>query len=174
MNTQPFPANLRLIGTRLASRPVPLTGYRAHAGDGPASQASAVLDAEDLEDTIQRIGGLAPNAPLSFLVVRVDDLVPLGRDEAQLLMRLVAGRLRSLVRATDMVGAMGSASFGVLLQGTGATAAGAVAARLSHHLSQVVRNANSALSVRVTAATGTGVNWNTLPVAACEGLPDPA
>jgi GGDEF domain-containing protein len=158
----------------MASRPVPLTGHRAQAANGPASQATAVLDAADLEDTIERIGSLAPNAPLSFLVVRVDDLTPLGGDEAQLLMRLVSGRLRSLVRATDMVGRMGSASFGVLLQGTGTTAAGAVAARLSHHLSQVVRAANSALSVRVSAATGTGVNWNTLPVAACEGLPDPA
>jgi GGDEF domain-containing protein len=87
-------------------------------------------------------------------------------------MRLVAGRVRSLTRAVDAVGRLGDASLGVLLQGAGVTAAGAVAARLSYHISQVLRGLNHELAVRVTAATGTGANWATLPIAATPTLPD--
>lgn len=174
MSTPRFPANLTSIAGGVAARPLPLTEPRRADAADPARHGAAVLDRKGLFDTIERIGTVAPTAPLSFLVVNVEDLAALRRDDAQLLMRLICGRVRALTRATDAVGRMGSASLGVLLQGTGATAAGAVAARLSHHLSQVIRNVDPTLSVCVSAATGTGINWDTLPVAATQTLPDPA
>ncbi len=166
------PAHLTLLPSGIATRPLPLTergGTRQIAIKGGVAR---VLDRRELFKTTERIGGLAPNAPLSFLAINVDGLGDYSPDEAQLLMRLVAGRVRSLMRATDAVGRMGGASFGVVLQGTGVTAAGAVAARLSHHLSHVVHGVDGSLHVRVSAATGVGLNWDTLPVAATESLPD--
>jgi GGDEF domain-containing protein len=131
-----------------------------------------VLDRRGLLESVERLGKIAPEAPLSFLIVIVDGLDAIGEVEADLTMRLVAGRLRSLTRATDAVGKLSGSAFGVLLQGTGSTAAGAVAARLSYHVGNVLRGIHAELGVRVTAATGTGVNWPTLPVAAAESLPD--
>jgi GGDEF domain-containing protein len=168
--TSPLPAYLTLIPGGFAARPVPL----AERGVGRRSPANGavVLDRPELFQAVERIGRLAPNAPLSFLVVRVAGLADLDHDQEQLAMRLVAGRVRAMTRATDVVGRMGGASLGVLLQGTGLTAAGATAARLSYHVSSAARAISPALDIRVSAATGTGLNWNTLPVAAANSLPD--
>lgn len=171
MNTQRFPAYLTLIPNGFAAQPLPLVGRRAGNGSLKAGVAG-VLDRRELFATVERIGELAPNAPLSFLVITIDGLSDLGAQDSQLLMRLVAGRIRAVARATDAVGRMGMAAFGAVLQGAGVTAASAVAARLSYHLTHVVRGIDSGLDVRVSAATGTGVNWATLPVAATESLPD--
>jgi GGDEF domain-containing protein len=142
--------------------------HRRHA----SGARSSVLDRRQLFETVERVGRVAPRAPLSFLVVVVDGLAELPRQESELTAHLVAGRITSLTRAVDTVGRMGDAAFGVLLQGTGATAAGAVAARLSYHVSQALHGLNAELGVRVSAATGTGANWATLPVAAAPTLPD--
>lgn len=164
--------HLRLVTGHVGTRPLPLTGRQGQRRAALKQGATDVLDRRELFETVERVGEIAPAAPLSFLVVTVDGLAELARDEATLTMRLVSGRVRSLTRAVDAVGRMGEASLGVLLQGTGVTAAGAVAARLSHHISQVVRGLNPQLGVHVTAATGTGANWPTLPVAATPTLPD--
>ena len=168
MNTQRFPAYLTLMSGSRVPRPLPLTGPRRTSTAGKG----AVLDRRELFATVERIGELAPTAPLSFLVITVEGMGDLGREESQLLMRLVAGRIRSVTRATDAVGRMGAAGFGVVLQGTGTTAASAVAARLSYHLAQIVHGVDGNLSVQVSAATGTGINWSTLPIAAMSSLPD--
>lgn len=172
MNTHRFPAHLTLIAGGFAPRPLPLREPRRNRRTARNGDVARVLNRKELFETVERIGELAPNAPLSFLVVTIDGLGDLGADESQLLMRLVAGRIRSVARATDAVGRMGAATFGAVLQGTGVTAASAVAARLSYHLTQVVRGVDSGLGVRVSAATGTGLNWDTLPVAATAWLPD--
>lgn len=118
------------------------------------------------------IGELAPDAPLSFVVVKVEGGVHPVDDERELpetLLHEVASRIRSLTRATDMMGRLSESSFGLVLQGTGATAAGAVAARLSHHLNQLTAGM-PCTEVRVSAATGRGLNAGVLPSAAMESF----
>jgi GGDEF domain-containing protein len=100
--------------------------------------------------------------PLSFLAVHVETEEPGGGH-----LRAVAARLRELTRSTDAVGRVEEAVFGVVLQGTGVTAAGAVAARLAHHLNRLP-GAGRTFAVAVSAATGTGINAATLPEAALE------
>jgi diguanylate cyclase (GGDEF)-like protein len=115
-------------------------------------------------DQLETMGQLAPNAPLSFLVVKVAGLRHTDGDSQ---LRHVAARVRELVRATDTIGRLTGTAFGVALQGTGVTAAGAVAARLTHHLNRM-EELHPAVCVTVSAATGTGVNAETLPIAAME------
>ena len=110
------------------------------------------------------MGQLAPNAPLSFLVVKVSGL---RHADGDVQLRHVAARVRELVRATDTIGRLTGTAFGIALQGTGVTAAGAVAARLTHHLNRM-EQLHPAVCVTVSAATGTGVNAETLPIAAME------
>ena len=119
------------------------------------------------------LGSLAPDAPLSFVLVKVNGLQAVNhRSDARAgeeLLHQVAARLRELTRGTDMMGRLSGSTFGVVLQGTGATAAAAVAARLSHHLNQVAAGASPA-EILVSAATGRGVNAEVLPAAAMESL----
>jgi GGDEF domain-containing protein len=125
--------------------------------------STGVATRNALLDRLEAMGQLAPNAPLSFVVVRVFGL---NRTDAQAL-RPIADRLRELTRATDMVGRLTGTTFGIALQGTGVTAAGAVAARLTHHLNRLAE-LGPAVCVTVSAATGIGLNAETLPVAAME------
>ena len=126
-----------------------------------------------LLDQLDMIGSLAPQAPLSFVVVRVHGLDEINSRSdtraGEAVLRNVAARMWALTRATDTMGRLGASSFGLVLQGTGATAAGAVAARLSHHLNQVTVG-RPPVEVRVSAATGRGVNAEMLPGAALESL----
>jgi hypothetical protein len=169
MDTPLPPLHLKLVTPHGRGHPVPLTRrHRRQATD----RRSRVLSRRELFATVERVGTVAPGAPLSFLVVMVDGLADLPPVESELTGHLVAGRITSLTRAVDTVGRMGEAAFGVLLQGSGATAAGAVAARLSYHVSQALHGLSAELGVRVSAATGTGANWATLPVAATPSLPD--
>jgi len=126
-------------------------------------------------DRLEMIGSLAPGCPLSFLVVKVSgmhginaaDGVRAGDD----VLRTVAWGIRDLTRATDVVGRLTGASFGIVLQGTGATAAAAVAARMTHHLNQLTSRSRPVQAV-VSAATGRGINADTLPLAAIDSLGD--
>jgi GGDEF domain-containing protein len=106
--------------------------------------STGVATRNALLDRLEAMGQLAPNAPLSF-----------------------AERLRELTRGTDIVGRLTGTTFGIALQGTGVTAAGAVAARLTHHLNRLAE-LGPAVCVTVSAATGIGLNAETLPVAAME------
>jgi GGDEF domain-containing protein len=172
MSTHNPPMHLRLVSGHVGARPLPLTERQAHRRTALKRGVAGVLDRHELFDTCERVGEVAPTAPLSFLVVTIDGLATLSHDERTLTMRLVSGRVRALTRALDAVGRMGDAALGVLLQGTGATAAGAVAARMSYHVSQALHVVDAELGVRVSAATGTGANWATLPIAATPSLPD--
>lgn len=113
---------------------------------------------------------LAPSAPLSFLVVQVRGVK--DTHDAATLMECAGLRLRELTRATDAVGRFNGTSFGIVLQGTGATAAGAVAARLSFHLNYLLGALSPGADSVVYAATGLGLNSGTLPVAALDHLGD--
>jgi GGDEF domain-containing protein len=120
-------------------------------------------------DRLNTVGELAPKAPLSFVAARIVDAEEMTTTEVAALQKAVANRLRELTRATDMVGRVEENAFGIVLQGTGATAAGAVASRLSFHLNRLAELPRTA-AVVVSAATGTGANAETLAVAALDSF----
>ena len=125
-----------------------------------------------LLERLTTVGEVAPRAPLSFLVVRAEGV---GREEmatGSALMASLAARLLSLTKATDTVGWFAEGAFGIVLQGTGATAAGAVAARLTQHLGALAELIEPGATVRVSAATGVGLNARTLPAAAATTFGD--
>ena len=163
MSVSQFPAHLRLIGNGTpVSKPVSIVRDVAPAYDLDASTGVAKRGA--LLDQLETMGQLAPNAPLSFLVVKVSGL---AKTEGDAQLRQVASRIRELLRATDTLGRLTGTAFGIALQGTGVTAAGAVGARLTHHLNRM-QGLSPAICITVSAATGTGVNAETLPIAAME------
>lgn len=178
-----FPGYLTLIGRadgngNLAERlsasdsppaPIPFPGTLTRdALCGVASRTSLI-------EQLERVGRTAPSAPLSFLVVKVDGLRAFnqsaGHEAGDGALKTVASEVEQLIRATDLVGRLSGTTFGVVLQGTGATAASAVAARLSYRLNQLL-GASSAVGVRVSAATGVGLHFETLPVAAMDSFGD--
>ena len=151
------------------SHPIPFPTAAAFTRDTLCDVASR----RGLLDRLEMVGDLAPSAPLSFIVIQLDGLAELnklaGTDAGDAALRVVADEARSMTRATDLVGRLTGSSFGIVLQGTGATAAACVAARLGFHLSQLPLMSLPA-SVRVSVATGTGVNSETLPLAAMDSF----
>lgn len=119
------------------------------------------------------VAALAPTAPLSLVVVKVDGLSELNREfgwnAGSESLRLIACEVSNVVRATDMAGRLTGTTFGIVLQGSGATAAGAVAARLSYRVNRILP-ASQPVSVRVSAASGTGANADVLAIAAMESF----
>ena len=164
-----FPTYLRLVG--------PSREERRHGGSAritslPAwnrDHGAVVASRQALMERLVTVGELAPGAPLSFVAVRIEDAEDLAPRERQKLRDSVANRLRELTRATDMVGRAEDDAFGVVLQGTGATAAGAVASRMAHHLNRLPELPRNA-AVIVSAATGTGTNAQTLAAAALDSF----
>ena len=139
----------------------------------PKLDPCGVASKATLFERLETIGELAPEAPLSFLVVRVHgmgDGVALS-DDAHDRLTSVARLTQKLTRPTDFVGRLGPTSFGVVLQGTGSGSAGAIASRLGHQL-RALAPCRPPLSVTVSAASGTGCNALTLPRAAMDGLED--
>lgn len=164
MVTQQLPANLIMLRPQeQASAPT----VRAPRVLPPVSSRGQLFE------RLETIGALGPGAPLSFVVVRLegfgDSAQRTARDAA---MRTAAARTRELVRSTDCVGRLGNEALGVVLQGTGATAAAAVAARLTYHLDRALAGDGSEARAVVSAATGLGVNAGMLPVAAMDSLGD--
>lgn len=164
-----FPTYLRLVGTpreeRRDERPGRILSIPAWNRD----LSTGVSSRQALMDRLATVGELAPRAPLSFVAVRIEDAEDLTPAERGQLEKAVAGRLRELTRATDMVGRLEDDSFGIVLQGAGATAAGAVSCRLAHHLNRLAELPRTA-AVVVSAATGTGANAETLAVAAMDSF----
>ncbi len=128
---------------------------------------------QSLIEKLETLGDLSPNSPLSFILVRVEGLGEVNRQEGfaegDAVLRRVADMLTTLTRPTDFIGRFTSASFGVVLQGAGATAASAAAARLEHHLRQVTASP-SPITISVSAATGRGLHCAILPLAAADSL----
>ncbi len=120
---------------------------------------------------LRLFGTLAPAAPLSFVMVKLYGLESMNGQASEQVLNAVSGRILSLTRPTDVVGCHAADSFGVALQGTGATAASAVAARLQFHLNQLAETLSS-VSVVVSVATGRGFNARLLPAAALDSLLD--
>ncbi len=161
---------------RLPGNPVllyPRDGQERPDREARPKPRPVLFTSAGLIDRLVTIGDIAPHAPLSFLLVQAEGVT---RDEltnrGSALMASLAARLLSLTKATDTVGWFGEGAFGVVLQGNGATAAGAVAARLTHHLGALAELIEPGASIRVSAATGTGVHARMLPAAAGTTLGD--
>lgn len=162
MSVSRFPAYLRILGA--ASPAENVTPIAAALPATDVDPTTGMTTRQALLERLEAMGELAPHAPLSFLVVKVSGL-PAGEDADSL--RTIAGRIRELTRGVDVVGRFTGTTFGIALQGTGVTAAGAVAARLGHHLNRIAELSPS-ICITVSAATGTGVNAEVLPVAAMD------
>ena len=113
MATSQFPAYLRLIGSRRALL-APAVEATPPLALQDADPSTGVATRQALLDRLETMGQLAPAAPLSFLVVKVAGIAHCEGDEP---LRKVAGRVRELVRATDVVGRLTGTSFGIALQG---------------------------------------------------------
>jgi hypothetical protein len=113
---------------------------------------------------LQRIGEIAPGAPLSFLLVQVDDAS--GDD-----VRNVLACATTLITPIDRAAVYGAKQVGIVLQGASPRRASQVSIALEYRL-----NAPGALSagarVRVSAASGTGENALVLPQAAVTSFSD--
>lgn len=144
-----------------ASAPIPFRNRRS--GKVLANRAA-------LFDRLTKVAELAPNAPLSFVVVKVDGLSEVNRDcgwdAGSECLQLVEREVATVVRATDTAGRLTGTTFGIVCQGSGSTAAGAVAARLNYRINRVLPP--RPVSVRVSAASGLGINGSTLVAAALE------
>ena len=172
-----LPAHLRLIGPARGPAEAACRETRTRAerlfGSFERDPLCQVATRQALFEHLERVGALAPSSPLSMVVVKVNGLVALNRDRGwrvgDELLQEIAGRIRSFTRATDLVGRLTGSSFGLILQGTGATAAGAVASRLEFqlHRPSIVPPPTGVL---VSVATGTGINAEMLPMAALDSL----
>ncbi|GIW12947.1 MAG: hypothetical protein KatS3mg062_0386 [Tepidiforma sp.] len=152
-------------------KPVIASGEgRQTAGSGHRS-ARRLLSRVDLMHHLDAVAELAPSAPLSFLVVRVSGLEELeearGDVGVRFVCRGVGDALIEFCRGTDIAGELGPGEFGVILQGSGTTAAAATAARLTHHLNRLAF-LPGVCSVLVGAATGKGSHGRRLAWAAME------
>jgi GGDEF domain-containing protein len=131
-----------------------------------------VATRQALIERLHTVGDVAPSAPLSLVAVEVTGLSdlddPTGEEGSEIL-AAVGIRIAELTRPLDLVGRLTGTSFGVLLQGAGAVAGAAVAARLQHHL-ETFTALRAPLDVVVTVATGTGESASALPVAALDAL----
>jgi GGDEF domain-containing protein len=161
MEAARFPAYLRLV---------------ARQDDGEATAAGAparrrLLSRVELMQALDAMPVLAPRAPLSFLAVKVDGIDAVEAERGDIGVRLVSRgvgeALARLCRGTDIPGELDPGTFGVLLQGSGATAAAAVAARLTHHLNRLAFLPGTC-AISVGAATGTGSHGRRLARAALE------
>lgn len=178
MNATRQPTYLRLL-TPFALERVPDQAAPIIAAANPVrgrfrtDPLCGVATRQVLLDRLETLGEVAPGAPLSFAVVKLHGLSAvnheLGFQAGDAMLQAVARCITGLTRATDLVGRLAGSTFGVVLQSTGATAAGAVTSRLAHHLGQLQSDGRP-VRITVSAATGTGVNAATLPHAAVDSL----
>lgn len=132
----------------------------------------AVAGRDVLLQRLQALGELAPDAPLSFLVVHIGGLGQLRDAESGVgALAAIVNQIAELTGPLDMAGRIGPAEIGIVLQGRGTYAAAALASRLKWCLQRLPELARP-LYVEVYAATGTGQNATMLPRAAADSLPD--
>jgi GGDEF domain-containing protein len=166
---------LRNGEARAPIAPIPMVptcpGYE-HLSQRERAASGAVAGREVLLQRLEALGDLAPDAPLSFLVVHIAGLGYLHDGEAgPLALAAISRRIAELTGPLDLAGRYGAAGIGIVLQGRGSRATSALAARLQWSLQHLPEVAHP-LYIEVYAASGTGANAATLPIAAAESLPD--
>ena len=126
----------------------------------------------ELTDQLELLGQLAPAGPLSFIAITIHGLAELEPHDWRTPAHVVDAvglPANGVVRATDLLGRLSNASYGLVLQG----AAGARAAAMADELTQILGElpvGAAPIEIVVSAATGTGVNADLLPRAAVESL----
>ncbi|MCK9520169.1 MAG: hypothetical protein M0R74_14265 [Dehalococcoidia bacterium] len=161
-----FPGNLIPFQTP-AARVAVSSGASARPG------GVTLLEREALLDRLEVMGEVGPTAPLSFLVIQLrlrDGACPEPTAELHALLKVLGERARGLLRPIDALGRWTGTSLAAALQGAGATASAAVAARLSHHLNELLQPHYPGVEVQVYAATGRGTHALILPTAALEDI----
>lgn len=176
------PTRFRLLHGAFAQTPSPEPGAHAltfvprtrRAQPFRQDPLCGVATKRALLERLAIVGDLAPGAPLSFLVITVRGLVEVnqrdGFQASDRALQAIASRTAELTRATDLVGRLSGTRFGVVLQGSGSTSAGATASRLAHHLG-LLPQLIAPLRVEVSAASGIGANARMLVTAALD-LPE--
>ncbi len=163
MEAARFPVHLRVLAT----------GGEEREGGRGAARSRRMLSRVELMHQLDAVAEIAPRAAHSFLAVRVAGLDAVERARGDVGVRFVrrgvGDALSELARGTDLVGELDGATFGVLLQGAGATAAAATAARLTHCLNRLPF-LPQACSVVIGSATGTGSHGRRLAWAALEAF----
>jgi diguanylate cyclase (GGDEF)-like protein len=156
-----------------SSAPDPIIARFPGASSQARDPLCDVAARQGLLERLELVGSLAPSAPLSFIVAKIHGLDELNRTRGfaagDAALKGIAATISRYTRATDLVGRFTGSSFGVVLQGTGATGAAAVAARLSHYIAEL-SCIGGPVSVTVAAATGRGLNAEVLPMAAIDSL----
>lgn len=151
---------------------VPARAGYEHLTPQERSGQAAVATRSALVQRLSLLAAIAPAAPVSFLLVKIEGLSSLERLDPSgtpAIVREVAAALSRLADPTDLVGWVQDATFGVVLQGRTAGSAALTSARISHHLNllPVMRHPARA---RVAAATGTGASAGALLAAATDTL----
>jgi hypothetical protein len=155
--------------------PIPMVpaapGYE-HLTQRERIVAKGVASREALLERLETIGDLAPEAPLSFLMIHIGGLGYLDNpDEGQLALAAITTKIAEVTGPLDLAGRYGASGIGVVLQGKGPRQTAAVAARLQWSLDRLPEMQRP-LFGEVYAASGTGANAPALPAAACDSLPD--
>lgn len=147
-------------GTR--QTPAPVTAHTAPSRKRAARRSMA--GHRTLMRALDHLAEIAEDAPLSFLLVQVDNArsVDIGA---------VLALSQASISPMDRAAVYGPTQVGIILQGAGATRAAQTASLLEHRI-----NASGVLpersGVRVSAATGTGENALVLPQAAVTSFDD--
>jgi len=162
-------------GSAVSRAPIPLIpahpGYE-HLTREERAQRPGVATRNALLERLALLESIAPAAPLSLLLVRVEglgDLEQPGPLDAPVVVAEVASALSRLTAPTDLVGRFESATFGVVLQGRGAGSAALMSARVCHHLN-ALPILRFPVEVRAGVATGTGATQRMLVTAAADAL----
>ena len=127
---------------------------------------------DELLARLTLLGQLAPAGPLSLIAITIHGLAELEPHDWRTpahVVDAVGRQALGLVRATDLLGRLSNASYGLVLQG----AAGARAAAMADELTELLRElpvGQAPIEIVVSAVTGTGVNADLLPRAAVESL----
>ena len=173
------PTLLRVVAPESAEPvlriPIPLIPARAgyeHLTSRERATTPAVATREALLNRLEIAGQLSPTAPLSFLVVHICGMGQLGDlGVAERALEKIMRFITSEIGPLDLAGRYTANSFGIILQGRGVQATAALAARFQYTLNRLDEVPHP-VRVDVYAATGTGLNAETLPVAAGDALPE--
>ena len=132
---------------------------RSLASQALTDSLTGILTRRAFLNTAEHLARLAKRREddLALIMFDVDDFKvindQLGHQQGDVVLRSVAGIIRSNVRASDLVGRYGGEEFIVLLYGAGLTAACRIAERIREAISQIITQGDR-ITVSAGAAAG--------------------